>query len=69
LSLRSKPLEGIYQGYGGKAPDAAGSARGRPRPFCCVAVVTALLLVGLLASFLPARKAAAVEPIQALRDE
>jgi putative ABC transport system permease protein len=34
-----------------------------------VAVVTALLLVGLLASFLPARRAAAVEPIQALRDE
>ena len=34
-----------------------------------VAVMTALLVVGLLASFLPARRAAAVEPIQALRDE
>jgi ABC-type antimicrobial peptide transport system permease subunit len=34
-----------------------------------VAVAVALLLVGLLASFLPARRAAAVEPIQALRDE
>jgi len=33
------------------------------------AVIIALLLVGALASFLPARRAAAVEPIQALRDE
>ncbi len=32
-------------------------------------VVIALLVVGALASFLPARRAAAVEPIQALRDE
>ncbi len=33
------------------------------------AVMMALLVVGALASFLPARRAAAVEPIQALRDE
>ncbi len=33
------------------------------------AVMIVLLVVGALASFLPARRAAAVEPIQALRDE
>ena len=33
------------------------------------AVVVVLLLVGILAAFIPARRAAAVEPIEALRDE
>ena len=32
-------------------------------------VMIALLAVGALASFVPARRAAAVEPIEALRDE
>lgn len=32
-------------------------------------VITLLLVVGILAAFIPARRAAAVEPIEALRDE
>jgi len=34
-----------------------------------VAVIFVLMLVGALAAFIPARRAAAVEPIQALREE
>jgi len=34
-----------------------------------VAVMVLLIFIGILAALIPARRAAAVEPIQALRDE
>jgi ABC-type lipoprotein release transport system permease subunit len=34
-----------------------------------VAVVLALAVIGLVAALLPARRAASIEPMQALRDE
>ena len=37
-------------------------------PMTYVAVILVLLLVGVLAAFIPARRAAAVEPVEALRD-